>query len=125
MPRSASIRRASLFAQEEPNILATLGNGALMSLIRNRSSISLASRRGSTSNLGQDDDEGDGGSMPLRLRDEDDEPRRSAAEERRLSQILMGPQMRSMRLIGSSNPRYMWERYWKGEDELKTMRKPL
>lgn len=46
-------------------------------------------------------------------------------EERRLSIILNGPQMRSQRLIGNSNPRYCWERYWKTEDDLKKMKKPL
>ncbi|KAI9781441.1 MAG: hypothetical protein M1839_006035 [Geoglossum umbratile] len=38
---------------------------------------------------------------------------------------LMAPQMRSVRLIGSSNPRYQWEQYIKTEEELRQMRKPL
>ncbi|KAJ9643102.1 hypothetical protein H2199_004626 [Coniosporium tulheliwenetii] len=38
---------------------------------------------------------------------------------------LMTPQMRSQRLIGNSNPRYKWEQYWKTEEELKKMSKPL
>lgn len=46
-------------------------------------------------------------------------------DERRLSLVLNGPQMRSMRLIGNSNPWYRWERYWKTEEKLKTMRKPM
>lgn len=49
--------------------------------------------------------------------------------ERRLSSgmpaAMMTPQMRSQRLIGNSNPRYKWERYWKGEEELKMMKKPI
>ncbi|KAK5741190.1 hypothetical protein LTR17_004130 [Elasticomyces elasticus] len=48
--------------------------------------------------------------------------------DRRMSNaasVLMTPQMRSQRLIGNSNPRYRWERYWKTEEELKKMRKPL
>lgn len=45
--------------------------------------------------------------------------------DRRASEVLMTPQMRSMRLIGNSNPRYKWERYWKTEEQLKTMTKPL
>ncbi|KAF1346517.1 cation diffusion facilitator 10 [Delphinella strobiligena] len=40
-------------------------------------------------------------------------------------QVLLTPQMRSMRLIGNSNPRYRWEQYWKDEEELKKMSKPL
>lgn len=46
-------------------------------------------------------------------------------DERRLSAVLNTPQMRSQRLIGNSNPRYKWERYWKTEEELKTMKKPM
>ena len=39
--------------------------------------------------------------------------------------LLMTPQMRSMRLIGYSNPRYRWEQYYKPEEELKSMKKPI
>jgi hypothetical protein len=46
-------------------------------------------------------------------------------DERRMSAMLNGPQMRSQRLIGNSNPRYRWERYWKTEEELKPLKKPL
>jgi divalent metal cation (Fe/Co/Zn/Cd) transporter len=48
--------------------------------------------------------------------------------ERRLSNaasVLNTPQMRSQRLIGNSNPRYRWERYFKTEEELKQMKKPI
>ncbi|KAL8967671.1 MAG: hypothetical protein Q9197_005309 [Variospora fuerteventurae] len=41
------------------------------------------------------------------------------------SEALMTPQMRSMRLIGNSNPRYQWEKYYKSDDELKQMKKPI
>ncbi|KAF2095279.1 hypothetical protein NA57DRAFT_68225 [Rhizodiscina lignyota] len=37
----------------------------------------------------------------------------------------MAPEMRSQRLIGNSNPRYRWEQYWKTEEELKAMKKPI
>ncbi|KAK5084996.1 hypothetical protein LTR70_006214 [Exophiala xenobiotica] len=49
-------------------------------------------------------------------------------EERRVAhaeQVLMTPQMRSMRLIGNSNPRYRWQRYYKTPEELKQYSKPL
>lgn len=39
--------------------------------------------------------------------------------------VLMTPQMRSDRLIGNSNPRYRWERYYKTEKELGRLKKPL
>lgn len=47
-------------------------------------------------------------------------------DARRMSttpEVLMTPQMRSMRLIGNSNPRYRWEQYYKSEDELKQHKK--
>ncbi|KAI1422645.1 hypothetical protein F5Y12DRAFT_786579 [Xylaria sp. FL1777] len=55
----------------------------------------------------------------------DDEHRRSQADERRLSQILNSGPIRSMRLIGNSNPRYKWERYWKSEEELSALSRPV
>jgi hypothetical protein len=39
--------------------------------------------------------------------------------------ILNTPQVRSMRLIGNSNPRYRWQKYYKSEEELKKMKKPI
>jgi cation diffusion facilitator family transporter len=56
---------------------------------------------------------------------------RAAANDdasRRLSSgaaALMTPQMRSMRLIGYSNPRYRWEKYFTSDAELKKMKKPI
>ncbi|PPJ51321.1 hypothetical protein CBER1_08607 [Cercospora berteroae] len=46
-------------------------------------------------------------------------------DSRRMSyaaSILNTPQVRSQRLIGSTNPRYRWEQYWKSEDQLKTIK---
>jgi len=48
--------------------------------------------------------------------------------DRRMSNaanVLMTPQMRSQRLIGNSNPRYKWEKYWKTEEQLKQMPKKI
>ena len=58
----------------------------------------------------------------------DDVEERPAFERRQsehAAKILMTPQMRSQRLIGNSNPRYEWEQYYKTEDELKQMKKPI
>ncbi|KAF4548178.1 Hypothetical protein D9617_31g064140 [Elsinoe fawcettii] len=52
----------------------------------------------------------------------------AASSERRRSlapPAMLTPQMRSQRLIGNPNPRYKWERYYKTEDELKKMKKPI
>ncbi|KAK5943759.1 hypothetical protein PMZ80_004768 [Knufia obscura] len=49
-------------------------------------------------------------------------------EERRMThaeEVLMTPQMRSMRLVGNSNPRYQWQRYYKTPEQLKQYNKPL
>ena len=50
---------------------------------------------------------------------------RSHSEDRRMSQVLNSTQMRSMRLIGNSNPKYKWARYWKPEEQIRTLSKPL
>lgn len=56
---------------------------------------------------------------------ENDDLGRLLADERRLTQLLNGPQNRSAKLLGRSNPRYRWERYWKPEEVLRTMPKHL
>ncbi|KAH7417214.1 hypothetical protein BKA64DRAFT_293114 [Cadophora sp. MPI-SDFR-AT-0126] len=111
---------------EEANPMAVHGTGALVSLIKSRSSQSLHTmhRRPSSVVRGREslDDEEAG---ERRSREHDDGDDFKSIDERRLSLILNGPQMRSQRLIGNSNPRYKWERYWKTEEELKTMKKPI
>jgi hypothetical protein len=42
-----------------------------------------------------------------------------------IPESMLSDRMRSMRLIGHSNPRYQWEKYYKTEAELKAMKKPL
>ncbi|KAK6614030.1 cation diffusion facilitator 10 [Botrytis cinerea] len=109
----------SLGAESTSPIMATHGQGTLTKLIKNQSNGSLVTmRRQSGSILGRDslDDE----ERPRSLFDDRDD-----LSERRLSSVLNGPQVRSLRLIGNSNPRYKWERYWKTEEELKGMKKPI
>ncbi|RFU75601.1 cation diffusion facilitator 10 [Trichoderma arundinaceum] len=98
----------------------------LATLIRTRSHQSLTSLRPPTPaqrHLVDDEEAG-----PMRnswMRSEDEDIERLLRDERRLTQILHGPQARSLRLIGRSNPRYRWERYWKTEEQLKAMEKPI
>ena len=125
--------RGYLPLSEDASPMATHGSGTLTSLIKSRSTTSMQTlaRRPSSLRGGKDTSEPDleesafGQSLSRRItRDvEGDEFRRS--EERRMSAVLLGPQMRSQRLIGSSNPRYRWERYWKTEEELQAMKKPM
>ena len=99
----------------------------LSSLIQSRSSTNLYTLHKST--------------RPLSFREPNDEengsieppaPQRRSSfieiDHRRMSlapEILQTPQMRSMRLIGNSNPRYHWHKYYKTEEELKQMKKPI
>ncbi|KAL9476811.1 hypothetical protein ACSS6W_006652 [Trichoderma asperelloides] len=99
----------------------------LTTLIRTRSQQSLSSPRQSPPvprHLVEDEETG-----PIRnsrLCNEDEATiERLLRDERRLSQILHGPQARSLRLIGRSNPRYRWERYWKTQEQLNAMKKPI
>ncbi|KAH6685252.1 cation efflux family protein [Plectosphaerella plurivora] len=113
-----------------PYPLTPHGNGTLATLIRNRSQSSIRDAhhvRPASLHLAGDDGDDDDADDTTRLlrRRSNDSPRRPTAEERRLSQIIFSPQMRSMRLIGNSNPRYQWDRYWKTQEQLKTMSKPI
>jgi hypothetical protein len=104
-----------LALNEEPSPMATHGSGTLATLIKNRSTTSLQtmSRCRPSSIRGPDVED----PSPLdrahrsSVEFEEDDFRRSLNEERRLSTILLGPQMRSQRLIGNSNPRYKWGKH--------------
>ena len=109
-PRSASfqIRPPLNFLPLSEAILSPR-NSALPALIQSRSAANLHAqnlqqRRLSILRGGEDSDaENDG--QRLRLEDE------GLATARRGSlgpEVLLTPQMRSMRLIGNSNPRYQW-----------------
>ncbi|KAI9053456.1 hypothetical protein LZ554_002414 [Drepanopeziza brunnea f. sp. 'monogermtubi'] len=105
--------------------MATHGQGTLASLIKSRSNQSLPamSRKPASSRARDPADEEEAGETLSREPDDSDDF--MSIDERRLSLILNGPQMRSQRLIGNSNPRYRWERYWRTEEELKKMSKPI
>ncbi|KAI9759432.1 MAG: hypothetical protein M4579_002346 [Chaenotheca gracillima] len=111
------------------DVLATRGH-TLPGLIQSVSTSSfqaLASgiRRASFTAVagGPADEESDPGS---RQEDVDGVGSRNEFGKRRVGeQALMTPQMRSMRLIGNSNPRYQWEKYYKSEEELKQFKKPI
>ncbi|KAI1498849.1 hypothetical protein F5X99DRAFT_411676 [Biscogniauxia marginata] len=112
-----------LLLQEDPLPLTPRGQGVLSHLLsRNRSHTSLHSYGSNWRGSGPDDEESAVGGHDS----PGDEPhRRLQQDERRLSQILQSTPMRSMRLIGNSNLRYKWARYWKTEEQLSTYSKPL
>jgi hypothetical protein len=106
--------------------LATHGQGVLSALIRTRSSTSLHRRpSGVWGRVTPDEEEADAGLRTRGLSQNGDVEDFWRSDERRLSAVLYGPQMRSQRLIGNSNPRYRWERYWKTQEELRPLRKPM
>jgi hypothetical protein len=103
----------------EPNAFSTRGQH-LPSLLSCRPSTLRTDQRGSFT---ISDDEDDIESLRHGLAttiDRDAERRMSVG-----AQVLKTPQMRSQRLIGNSNPRYKWERYFKTDEELKRMKKSV
>ncbi|KXX81699.1 Metal tolerance protein 4 [Madurella mycetomatis] len=108
-PRNTVPRGSFLLLQDEQP-LTPKGHGALASLIRHHPTAALANP------FGREGEEGVGEGP------EDESTRR---EERRMSAILNSSHVRSMRLIGNSNPRYRWERYWRSEAELAAMPKHI
>lgn len=122
--RPSPVRRPSLLSIDDNHHHYPLATrtGTLASLIRSRSQQSLTGSWPPPPHRHGTDDEEAG----LWMRhEEDDAIERLLKDEGRLSQILQGPLARSMNLIGKSNPRYRWEKYWKHEDELATMKKPM
>ncbi|KAI9745543.1 MAG: hypothetical protein M1818_001077 [Claussenomyces sp. TS43310] len=120
--------RGYLPLNDDVSPMVTHGSGALTNLIRSRSAttLTLPPRRPS-SIVGRDtpdDEEALPETSPRKPTDNDSDGHRQR-EDRRSSMILNGSQMRSMRLIGNSNPRYRWQQYWKTEEELKKMKKPI
>ncbi|KAK0392301.1 hypothetical protein NLU13_1797 [Sarocladium strictum] len=115
------MRRPSASSDEGGIASFSIRRGTLASLIRNRSHQTLSgSYLPLTASYPSDDEE----SLLSRHRDGEDLAH-LLQDERRLTQLLNGPGDRSMNLIGKSNPRYRWERYWKHESELKNMEKPI
>lgn len=136
-PSHSRQQASSLLLDHEPNPLASKGYGTLNTLLRTRSNASLNSPFWRQS---YDDEESafpatyhEWGpfskrhSLPALGHDEldysdNEHDRRSIAEDRRRNEILNGPHMRSMRLIGNAGTRYQWAKYWKTEDELKKIK---
>lgn len=62
----------------------------------------------------------------LRVLEDDTESFRHAGSPDALHRSMRkSSHLRSERLIGSSNPRYQWQKYWKTPEELQRLRKPL
>ncbi|KAH7197503.1 uncharacterized protein B0J16DRAFT_20641 [Fusarium flagelliforme] len=120
----AQFRRPSFLSNDDSHNPLGTRSGHLQSLIRSRSQQSMQSLSSSLPThsaafwMGDDEEAG-------LIRHDNDELGRLLADERRLTQLLHGPQNRSAKLIGRSNPRYRWEQYWRPEEELSSMPKHL
>ena len=140
-PRPQSYRIGSLRGflplSDTSKAFSTRGQ-KLPSLLQSRSTASVkdlwtqAAQRRSTTPETNEDDESDVERDADRGYDEPS-PARSklSSTDRRMSglgdgrEVLMTPQMRSMRLIGNNNSRYQWEQYYKSDKELEKMKKPI
>ncbi|KAJ4338728.1 hypothetical protein N0V95_007971 [Ascochyta clinopodiicola] len=125
LPRSSSLPRIAnnklfLPLQNEGTTISTRGQH-LPSLFKRRPSTLRSTdreRRGSTS---EDEEDLESARHGLMMNYDSDSDRRHSVG----ASVLNTPQMRSQRLIGNSNPRYKWEKYYKSEEELKGMKKPI
>ncbi|KNG45155.1 cation diffusion facilitator 10 [Stemphylium lycopersici] len=124
VPRSSSLPRlasSKLFLpiQHEASAISTRGHHlpSLLQSTRRPSTIRSSERRGSDT----DDEDLEAYRNGLLMSYDRDSDRRSSIG----AHVLNTPQMRSQRLIGNSNPRYKWERYYKSDEELKGMKKPI
>lgn len=140
-PRPKSYRIGSLRGflplSDTSNTFSTRGQ-KLPSLLQSRSTTNAKDlwaqtpqRRSATPETNEDDesdverdaDRGYDGPSPAKSRLSRMERRMSGISDG--GEVLMTPQMRSMRLIGNNNPRYQWEQYYKSDEELKKMKKPI
>ena len=139
-PRPKSYRIGSLRGflplSDTSNAFSTRGQ-KLPSLLQSRSSTNFKDpwaqtpRRSVTpeangadeSDVERDADGGYDGPSPAKSRLSKLDRRMSGVSDG--GEVLMTPQMRSMRLIGQNNQRYHWEQYYKSDEELKKMKKPI
>ncbi|XP_014559971.1 hypothetical protein COCVIDRAFT_90464 [Bipolaris victoriae FI3] len=123
IPRTSSVPRltnSKLFSpQNEASAITTRGHHlpSLLHSSRRPSTIRSNERRGSDT----EDEDMEAYRHGLMMAYDRDSDRRSSIG----AHILNTPQMRSQRLIGNSNPRYKWEKYYKHEEDLKGMKKPI
>lgn len=137
-PRPKSYRIGSLRGflplSDTDSTFSTRGQ-KLPALIQSRSSANITEMRAQLAQKRLEAQDTDGEEESDLERDGDTGPSpaksRPGRGMRRMSgysdggEVLMTPQMRSMRLIGNSNPRYRWEQYYKSDEELKKMKKPI
>ncbi|KAI9808252.1 MAG: hypothetical protein M1825_004709 [Sarcosagium campestre] len=98
---------------------------ALPALIHSQSSAALHQSRRPRSVRSDYGDEEAGREIDGLTRSDDESIGRITRRSSNGAEVLMTPKMRSMRLIGNSNPRYQWEKYIKPKEQLKPMKKSI
>lgn len=114
IPLNEEIPPGSTRGQRLPGLIQSRSNTSLFNL---RDQAGSLVRAGSFAKISDEE----GGIHPRRPSYGDHDARRMSLTP----DVLMTPQMRSMRLIGNSNPRYRWEQYYKAEEELSNYKKPI
>ena len=138
LPLSAEEASISTRGQSLSNIIQSRSSSNLAALGRNRSFIGTRRRssfgaedlRNRGSQDSERDQENDMPELQSRVLSSSVHHWGGGSDNENLRRMsipasLMGPQMRSQRLIGNSNPRYRWDKYWKTDEQLKKMRKPI
>ncbi|MCJ1397100.1 hypothetical protein MMC11_000292 [Xylographa trunciseda] len=124
LPLSEDLVSGSTRGQKLPALIQSRSTANLHD-VRNQARRRPSFSRARTGYDGQDDEESRGDVESRRGSLEDASKKRLQRLMSVGAEVLMTPQMRSMRLIGNSNPRYQWEKYHKSPEELKKMRKPV
>ena len=126
LPLSDTSNAFSTRGQKLPSLLqgrSTTNTRDLWAQTQQRRSTTPETNEDDESDVERESDGGHDGPSPAKSRLSKTGIRLSGVSEG--GQVLMTPQMRSMRLIGNNNPRYQWEQYYKSDEELKKMKKPL
>ncbi|CAD6574601.1 MAG: hypothetical protein ASARMPREDX12_008687 [Alectoria sarmentosa] len=126
LPLSDTSSSFSTRGQKLPSLLqsrSTTNAKDLWAQTPQRRSATPETNEDDESDVERDADGGYDGPSPAKSRLSRMNRRMSAVSDG--GEVLMTPQMRSLRLIGSNNPRYQWEQYYKSEEELKKMKKPI
>ncbi|CAF9933370.1 MAG: hypothetical protein ALECFALPRED_005575 [Alectoria fallacina] len=126
LPLSDTSKSFSTRGQKLPSLLqsrSTTNAKDLWAQTPQRRAATPETNEGDESDVERDADGGYDGPSPAKSRLSRMNRRMSGVSDG--GEVLMTPQMRSMRLIGSNNPRYQWEQYYKIDEELKKMKKPI
>ena len=126
LPLSDTSNAFSTRGQKLPSLLQSRSAANVKDLwaqTPRRRSATPETNEGDESDVERDADGGYDGLSPTKSRLSWMDRRMSGVSDG--GEVLMTPQMRSMRLIGKYDQRYQWEKYYKRDEDLKNMKKPI